>query len=228
MPEPPGWRPTVSRAEPPTLTAASSRPRPAPPAVSKPPQPPLASRPPDDSPTPPPIPAAMLARPPDRAVFVDDGGRRARWARRAGSAVGMLALAYLVLAGAALAGAPWVPRAALPSAGSVGPRRSSTPASLGSDAVVAGPLVTIPATVPTTRAPAVPANRAPAPAPPATVTVTGGGTPGSGASSPATTVPGATTSTAGAAPSTSAPGRSGDRRPTSSSRPEPPGRSGTP
>ncbi|MDP8991651.1 MAG: hypothetical protein M3N31_01120, partial [Actinomycetota bacterium] len=52
-----------------------------------------------------------------RAVFLDVEGVRARRARLVGRAFGVVVAAYLFLSAAAILGAPWVPRVALPGVG---------------------------------------------------------------------------------------------------------------
>ena len=53
------------------------------------------------------------------SVFVDDTGRRWRRARRIGQVLGVCFLAYLLLLGASLARAPWVPQVSLPRVGNL-------------------------------------------------------------------------------------------------------------
>ena len=59
-------------------------------------------------------------------VFVDERGRRAKYLRRGGAALGALLLAYLVLLGTGFFGTPWVPSISLPFFGKALPEKSGT------------------------------------------------------------------------------------------------------
>ena len=75
---------------------------------------------------------AETAPPP---VFVDDTGRRRRRGQRVGRVVGACFLSYVLLLGASLARAPWVPRVTLPGVGSLLAPDDPVPPRLGPDAL---------------------------------------------------------------------------------------------
>ena len=152
-------------------------------------------------------------------VFVDDGGRRARWTRRAGTGLGLSLLAYLGVVIAALAGAPWVPRATLPvgagTAEALGGRTvltpdaiRSTPAVVPEPAAAASPpgLRTTTSAVPVTASTEVTTSTTAAPV-----------------TTPLPTIASTTTTLATA---TTLPGLGDERRTTPSTRGDPPGTRG--
>jgi hypothetical protein len=77
-----------------------------------------------------------------RPVFVDPSGRRALWARVGGGLVAAVVVGYLVLIGASLIGAPWVPSLRLPGVrGLAGPAAPVVSAPNRPDRVVTLPPV---------------------------------------------------------------------------------------
>ena len=152
-------------------------------------------------------------------VFVDDGGRRARWTRRAGAGLGLSLLAYLGVVIAALAGAPWVPRATLPvgagTAEALGGRAALTP-----DAIRSTPAV-VPGPAEAASPPAVRTTTSAVPVTAATEVTT------STTAAPVTTpLPTIAATTTTPAPTTTVPGLGDERRTTPSTRADPPGTRG--
>ncbi len=171
--------------------------------------------------------------PSSRHVFVDEEGRRAGWVAMAGWLLCLLALSYVVLLGAALVGAPWVPHGTLPLAGPVrasgspspiaaAPPPAVAPGAPGGGTVSARPpssasVTSAPALLPTTPSAKGPATTSPAtaaasaplaPAPPTTAPLSA-----SPLSGPPATRPSATTTP------DSTPGKSGSHGPTTTAKP---------
>jgi hypothetical protein len=135
-------------------------------------------------------------------VFVDEAGHRGRIVGRIGVVLTVLVCAYLLLLGASLVQAPWVPHFALPGLGQVLPNHTAAlPPSLGPHAVVTPTPVFAPSQ-----------QRSPArPTPTTSTTVTRAVTPAKGAPTTATALSTPTTTPL----TTTLPGRGRSRSPTS-------------
>jgi hypothetical protein len=142
-------------------------------------------------------------------VFVDADGRRGRLVAWVSRALASVLVAYLVLLGGALVGAPWVPRVSLPGVGRVVPGRAGPPLA---PRIVASPGATSSPSPPraTGGIPPPVLAGAPPPAPPAPTAAAG---PVSSSSPSTPTTIGAGPQDVPPAPAAvSAPGRSGEHR----------------
>ena len=161
---------------------------------------------------------------PSRRVFVDERGRRAQWVALAGVLLCVVLLSYVVLLGAALVGAPWVPHGTLPLAGPAGPGGRAIPAVIGLEPAIA-PGAPVPGTGRTTIVGSASGGLAAAPPsvpPQGASTVSTGPLSTPSSAGPAAAAP--TTSPPPGAPTTGAP----STRPTATTTPiTAPGRSGT-